>query len=243
MFILVYYFLTRKLPLWARILSIASIVYLLFVIVLLSSKMFIFIFYMSGLVIAFYSYRHQRKIKPGLAVVFILLFALPILSTKFSFVSSRITETKLQEYRGTIDDQNGLAVRGVLWKSSWNLILQRPILGWGRFGGQEGLRQLVAEAGFEEGAKKNYNSHNQYLYAWLCYGLPGILFFVGMLVTYLVIFIRKKQYFGIYLVSSFMVAIITECMMETQRGIVFFFLFTTIFLYHFHPRTTDAVTT
>jgi O-antigen ligase len=133
-----------------------------------------------------------------------------------------------------VDDQNGLAVRGVLWKSSVNLILQKPLPGWGHSGGEQALRSQLSAAGFEEGARKNYNSHNQYLFSWLCFGLPGIALFLGFLLTYLVVFIKKRQFLGIYLAGSFIVANVTECLLETQKGIVFYLFFSTLVIFHFY---------
>ena len=237
-FILVYYFLTERTSRGTQILTMVSILYLLIIVILLSSKMFIFLLYLTALCTTAYSYFYFGTIKPGSAIMFIFLLAIPVLLVKFSFVNARIAQTKLQEYRGTVDDQNGLAVRGVLWKSSVNLIFERPVLGWGHSGGEESLRMQLSAAGFEEGAKKNYNSHNQYLFSWLCFGLPGVILIITFLFTYLVIFIKRRQFLGIYLAASFILANITECLIETQKGIVFFLFFSTLVMFHFMYQKT-----
>jgi O-antigen ligase len=230
-YILFFYFLFKKQKGWVRLICLLTTGYLTFFVVVLSSKTMIFLLYGSALVFTVYSF-YYFKSKWGALIFSVLLVAMPVLLVKFPYVTARIRDTQIKEYRGSTDDQNGLAVRGVLWESSWELIKARPLLGWGRYGAPEALQKRYLQLGFKEGAKEYYNSHNQYLYTWLCYGLLGLvilLFYAGNLLTY---FSRHRNFLGICLMLLFLFANITECMLEVQKGIVFFFLFGNLFLFH-----------
>jgi O-antigen ligase len=212
-----------------RLFCLVTTGYLTFFVVILSSKTMIFLLYISALIFTVYSFYYFRS-KWGALIFSILLVAMPVLLIKFPYVNSRLRDTQIKEYRGQTDDQNGLAVRGVLWESSWNLIRERPVFGWGRYDAQNVLQKKYLESGFKEGAKENYNSHNQYLYTWLCYGLVGLILLLVYTGSLLSFFLRNRNFLGICLLLLFILANITECMMEVQKGIVFFFLFGNLLL-------------
>src|SRR4029077_3878437 len=220
-YILFFYFFFKKQSGWIRLLSLLCVGYLAVFIMLLSSKIFIFLLYLSALIFIVYSF-YYFKSKLGTLIMLVLLIAIPVLLIKFPYVQSRVLDTHMKEYSGPEDDQNGLAVRGVLWESSWKLIRSKPILGWGRYSAQDALEKQYMRMGFLEGVKENYNSHNQYLYSWLCYGLTGLLLIAIYFSKLLQAFIRKKQLLGIGLLFLFIFANITECMLEVQKGLVFF---------------------
>jgi len=230
-YILFFYFFFKKQSGWIRLLSLLCVGYLAVFIMLLSSKIFIFLLYLSALIFIVYSF-YYFKSKLGTLIMLVLLIAIPVLLIKFPYVQSRVLDTHIKEYSGPEDDQNGLAVRGVLWESSWKLIRSKPILGWGRYSAQDALEKQYMRMGFLEGVKENYNSHNQYLYTWLCYGLTGLLLIAIYFSKLLQTFIRKKQLLGIGLLFLFIFANITECMLEVQKGLVFFLLFVNLFLFH-----------
>jgi O-antigen ligase len=234
-YILFYYFLFKKQKFWTRLICLATTVYLTFFVVILSSKTMIFLLYISALVFTVYSF-YYFKSKWGALILSLLLLTIPMLLVKFPYVNARVRSTQIKEYNGSADDQNGLAVRGVLWESSWELIQARPVLGWGHSWGQLSLQEKYLQMGFREGSKNNYNSHNQYLYSWLCYGLVGLtilLIYFGSLLTS---FIENRNFPGVCLLFLFILANLTECMLEAQKGIVFFFLFANLLLYHSRKR-------
>src|SRR5665213_1375270 len=230
-YILIYYFLFKKQNFLVWLVCLAATGYLTVFVVLLSSKTMIFLLYISALSFAAYCVYYFRH-KWGALILLLLLVAIPVLLIKFPYVNARMHDTQLREYRGTADDQNGLAVRGVLWGASWDLISARPVLGWGRYTVQGLLRKKYVQMGFNVGAKGNFNSHNQYLYTWLCYGLVGLCIYLVYAGTLLSVYLRRKNFLGICLLSLFILANITECMLEVQKGVVFFFLFGNLLLFH-----------
>jgi O-antigen ligase len=235
-YILFYYFLLNKVRWQVRLLSFLCIGFLSVFIMMLSSKTFMFILYLSALIVVVYSF-YYLKYRLGAAVMFLLLIAIPILLIKFPYVSARVRDTQVKEYAGASDNQNGIAVRGVFWESSWNLIRDAPVAGWGHFGAIDALQNEYLKKGFADGVKQKYNSHNQYLFTWLCYGLVGLAVLSLFLGQLLKTFFRTNQFLGICLALMFILANITECMLETHKGIVFFLFFSSLIVFHLSGKT------
>ncbi|HEX4852035.1 MAG TPA: O-antigen ligase family protein [Puia sp.] len=230
-YILLFYFHFTPQSRTARFYSMLLIAWLVLFIMLLSSKTLIFLLYISAAIFTVYAIYYYRS-RWGIMIMMLLLITIPILLIKFPYVNARVRDTQIKEYSGPADNQNGLAVRGVLWESSWNLITQKPTFGWGKYGAQEALQRQYMQMGFVEGQKGNYNSHNQYIYTWLCFGLIGLLLLFVYFARLFRFFVRSKEILGISLVLLFLLANITECMLEVQKGIVFIMLFGNLFLFH-----------
>jgi len=232
---LYYYTFMQKSRVLAQVFTFLGILILTAFTILLSSKMFIFLLYISGIGICMYSFFKFRQNRLRPLIIGTLLIAIPILMLRLPYVYARITETHPKQYVGTEDDQNGFAVRGLLWEKSWKLIKKRPLLGWGYYAGLDELRNEYHQAGFEEGVKQNYNSHNQYLYTWLCFGIPGIILLLGFLLQFLFTVFKKREFLGVYLILLFMMAMMTDCMLEIQKGIVFLMFFGGLFVFNAFP--------
>ncbi len=230
-YILLYYFIFKTQKIWIRLACLVATGYFTFLVVVLSSKTMIFLLYLSALIFTVYSF-YYFKSKWGTLIFSILLVVMPVLLIKFPYVNARMHDTQIKEYSGSVDNQNGLAVRGVLWESAWDLISERPMLGWGHNNAQVLLQNKYLQSGFKVGVKENYNSHDQYLYTWLCYGLLGLCILLIYVVNLLFFFSREANFLGICMVLLFIFANVTECMLEVQKGIVFFLLFGNLLLFH-----------
>ena len=231
LYILFYYFLLSKVEWWMRIISVLCIGYLSVFIMMLSSKTFIFLLYLSVLIVVVFSF-YYFKYRLITAVMLLLLIVIPLLLIEFPYVNARVRDTQVKEYAGASDDQNGIAVRGVFWESTWKLIRDAPITGWGHFSAIDALQQEYLKRGFADGVKQKYNSHNQYLFTWLCYGLVGLAALSLFLAQLLKSFFQGNQFIGICLVLMFILANITECMLETHKGIVFFLFFSSLIVFN-----------
>jgi O-antigen ligase len=230
--ILLYYYFLRESSKGSQLIAFLATAWLIMIVIMLSSKMFIFLLCLSGLYVGIYFSNYFRKIKLGTIGVLALLVVIPILLIKLPYTKDRIQYTKFNEYRGVIDNNNGLAVRGLLWKTSWRLIKHHPVFGYGHYQAQDTLRKQYFQTGFEEGYHANYNSHNQYLYTWLSYGIIGLFLFSFFLLRFLWFSFQKKIFLSVLLSSIVIIANITECMFETQKGIVFIMLFSCLLIYH-----------
>jgi O-antigen ligase len=220
----------------SKVLAFLAIVYLAFLMIFLSSKMFIFLLCLAGIAVIAYSFLQSRKLRRSSLSILALCIIIPILILKIPYSKSRIEYTQVKKYEGAEDNNNGLAVRGVLWKSAWEIIKEQHfLLGKGHYATQSALRLHYLNAGFEDGAIKNYNSHDQYLYTWACYGLFNLIVLLIFLFWFFWTTIEKRIFLGVFLSSIFIIANVTECMFETQKGLVFFLFFSGLLLFHSHP--------
>lgn len=67
------------------------------------------------------------------------------------------------------------------WKHTWELVQERPLAGWGTGSYHDRWCEYVTAPGWC--AFGGWHPHNQYLLFWMENGLLGVLLFVGLLVT------------------------------------------------------------
>jgi O-antigen ligase len=143
-------------------------------------------------------------------------------------------------YRGQQDDQNGIAIRLFMWKTTVNLIKQKPLLGYGLKGGRITLLDNYRKKGFDLGANANYHSHNQYLESALMAGIPATLILVAFVFFALRHAIRQKNFLLILMVCHFMIQSLFEATFEVQHELVFYIFF--IFLFYYHAPEFKTIT-
>lgn len=228
------FFVFNKTTLAAWLAAILTILYLSLFMLLLASKMFIFLLCLTVICGVGYACIRYRRIGLGFTALAVFVIGLFVLLNKLPYTKTRIEETKIKKYEGREDNFNGMAVREVLWKSALDLIKSNPsVKGMGHFTAQDSLREKYTEAGFLVGSKDNFNTHNQYLYTWLCYGYAGLALLLSFFLYFTLTAYKKRTFSGLALGILFIIANLTECMMETQKGIVFFLFFSSLFSFNF----------
>ena len=123
------------------------------------------------------------------------------------------------------------ATRIIAWKCSLELISQKTMFGYGEGLSSVELNKLYKNKDYKQLENKNLNSHNQFLQCFIDHGLIGgctIIFFT-------IIMLFKSLKTKDYLYSLFLILItinfLTESMLETQSGVVFFAVFNTLFFF------------
>jgi O-antigen ligase len=213
--------------------------YLCLVVFLLSSKMVIFILLL--ILVFFILYIGFVNKKLGIAVLLLVSITVAgiIVLNRLPYLRWRISVTKIKDYNGEKDDQNGVAVRMIIWKSALELIEERPLAGFGIRGAKEAMLEKYKAKHFDLGLTNKFNCHNQYLETTLRSGVIGLAILLSMLMIVLVNGIRQKNFLLIILLLHFMCTSVVESTLEVQRGLVFFFFF--IFLFYYHSPGTNSV--
>lgn len=115
------------------------------------------------------------------------------------------------------------APRKVLWKSSVELILEQPILGYGIVTSKEKLIQRSKINGIYNADVKNYNCHNQYLEMSLESGLLSVFSF---LIFFVLIYKKQKvKYRSFILLVLLAFAFLFESMLLRIAGVATFVAF------------------
>ena len=79
------------------------------------------------------------------------------------YVNWRIATTSTKNYSGPEDNNNGLSIRVLMWQTAWDLIRERPLLGYGVKGSRTEVLEIYRQKNFMLGYTEKYHSHNQYL--------------------------------------------------------------------------------
>jgi O-antigen ligase len=152
--------------------------------------------------------------------------------TKLSYLSWRINSTEVKMYSGEQDDQNGLAIRLLMWKTAVGLIKDRPLAGYGLKGARVETLKKYKETGFKMGYERGWHTHNQYLESALMAGIPAMVLLVALMLIALLKGIRKNNLLLILIVFHFIIQSLFEATFEVQHELVFYIFFIFLFYYH-----------
>ncbi len=215
------------------LIKIPIALFLLGMIFFLSSKMVLILLALLIPVFILYYIRARKNIVRLIIVLVILVTAGIISINKLSYLKWRILETKYKEYEGPQDNHNGLAIRLFMWKTGWDLIKEKPLLGHGIKGARVETLEQYKKKGFMLGYKEGYHTHNQYIESAL---MGGVVSFVLLLL--IIGMTTWKGFSGdnfllLAGVGHFALQSLVESTFEVQQELVFFMFF--IFLFYYHP--------
>jgi O-antigen ligase len=144
-------------------------------------------------------------------------------------LDSKGTLSQLSYYGKNVS--TALDNRVVLWKAVINGLKGNVLFGAGTGGEQALINASYRQASFSEGLENSFNAHNQYL-QFVC---RNGLFELGAFLALLIYCFWKAQHeqnlvFMLFLIS-FSLLMLTESCLNTQRGIVFFYFFVSVFVF------------
>lgn len=109
-------------------------------------------------------------------------------------------------------------------KASYEVFLQHPIIGPGTADDDE-FRRIIFKRNRDVIAyNQNYNAHNQFFEYLSTYGIIGALVFIILFYTIFALIIQRKNYFFLFIFFAFLLASMTESLLERTLGIVYFAL-------------------
>lgn len=214
-------------------LSVLAAVFLLAAMFLLSSKLLLFLAALVLMVFILYIGWMKRRLFWSLLIIGLIAIAGLMAISRLPYLNWRIHATEVKRYAGGVDDQNGLAIRLLMWRSAWELIQQRPLLGYGIRGGRQAILEKYKEKGFELGYKEGYHSHNQYLETTLMTGIPGFVLLMAMLIIIAWGALRTGNLLLMIMLGHFMIQSLIESTFEVQQELSFYLFF--IFFFYYQP--------
>lgn len=192
---------------------------------LLSARTEIFILFLVLIIIGTYHFVSSKKyflaFINGALILFISIASviyIPELNTRFSaLLTGEETPKNIKDIKND---------RNVLWSYTIESIQSKPILGLGT--GSSNLffkTKFKSNTDFKGDKEKLNNSHNQYLQQFLVLGIVG---FISCIYLYFFIFYKSLYYknLNLFILSiTIIISSFTECILETQSGIVFLTFF------------------
>jgi O-antigen ligase len=203
------------------------------VIILLSSRTQLFALVLIGTIFVLRESFRQKKIALG----FIFLFSLCAIGLFFILSNPVIRERIIESNKpGTHFTENkygegGLSLRLYKWKYTLETIRNNSCFGTGTGDAQDQLQLTYQRNNFNIGFVNRFNAHNQYLQSLLDLGVLSLLLFLACIFLPAYFAYKKKNWLYLVFLSLFFISCFTESMLEVNKGIVFYALFTSLFAF------------
>lgn len=201
---------------------------------LLSSKLNLFLL---AALVAFMILRIGRgknKRRSLISIIIIVALAVSALLAvyKLPYLRWRINVTEVSMYRGPEDDNNGIAIRLLMWRTAVGLIEKKPFQGYGIRGARQEMMEQYRLKGFRLGYEQGYHSHNQYLETALMTGIPGLLLLLAMVARFAWRAVRAGNVLLMFILVQFAMQSLIGSPFEAQQELVFYMFFMFLFYYH-----------
>ncbi|WP_276499669.1 O-antigen ligase family protein [Pontibacter litorisediminis] len=136
----------------------------------------------------------------------------------------------------TYDSQNpgtGMMMRLTFWKTAAEVIMENPVIGVGTGDVQDAMAEIYRANGVSELA--GYNPHNQYLHTAAMLGLIGSAYLLAMLLLPLILAWKRRDNVYLFFLLIVGITFFTESVLQSNKGIVFYALFNSLYLFNFPP--------
>ncbi|MBC5992113.1 O-antigen ligase family protein [Pontibacter cellulosilyticus] len=150
-----------------------------------------------------------------------LLILMPFIAFK-AFETVPYLKRKLQ-------DMSGMEQRQTVWSTSIDLISENILFGLGTGDTKDELVKAYKKNDYNEGIEQKYDPHNQYIQITLALGIVGLLVYILIIFTLLATSINLKNLLLAIFTVLFVLCGITESNLTTQKGVIFFSFFVSLF--------------
>lgn len=159
-------------------------------------------------------------------IAFCLVNSNPYTKDKLYDSLSKLGISQVSEGVSDIGEEyHNISLRSKMWSTSYQLIQEQPILGYGA-----GMEKEIL---FERNKEKQldipmFHSHNQFLSVTIQYGILGLIFFLIILSFLVKNSLKHIHYFLICLIM--ISSMITDSYLDVQQGIFYFSFFASLIL-------------
>jgi O-antigen ligase len=235
--LLVFYLFTNNnivLTKTEKIYLLLSVFFLLFILVLLQSKMGMFI--SAGLILVLlvrYAMVRGYKTAIGLLIIGLIVY----FSTFHFLIGARsrmasATEIVMNKHMSSTSGES-TQVRYYVWHAAIEVIKEYPIFGVGIGNESVILIDQYTKDNYTGAAKEKLNAHDQYIQTTVSTGIIGLfVLLAGFLLPFIKAVKERRFVYGAFLVvvaANFLV----EAMFELQSGTIFFGLFNSLLMFNF----------
>lgn len=220
-------------------LVLLSIAFLLVFHYMLASHIAIITLYAGFLVFAAWlGIKKKRYVRGGVLVVLLLAAAVLLLkffpgrtiegfkelsNTNYTYSNPGASDSAAQKP----DQWNGTNIRLAVWKCGWEMVQGHWLMGVPLGDKQDKLVEIYRQQGFNYAVESRRNMHNTYLDVLTNLGIIGlVVFLLSYVVLPLVGSARAKDGLGLFIILSFVVAMVPETWLDRSMGCImlsFFF--------------------
>ena len=229
--IILFYFILegKKLDLKLLILCIFLILLFSLSIILANSKAVILTLFLTLFLAGLYFGYKKGFLKTAILVTLSLIIIISFLIYKTPQLYLRIWDTEriLSNYihNENLKDYEGTSQRILIWKSSADIIKQNFVTGVGAGDVKDVLLNEYSKKSYKYIIAKSLNAHNQFLQTFIATGLIGFLVLLSLFILPLIKSYKRKDFIYFLFLLIVLLNFLTESMLETQAGVIFFAFF------------------
>lgn len=229
---------------WLRLVAVLILPILVISMVLLSSRIILIPFVIIMIFILPFFVNGLPRVIYFLLLIILGVFGFRYLGS-FSAIRDRLKDDTLRELNLTADSTQFLAfdtirtndaTRAERWNCAIELIHERPYLGYGTGDEKKMLKEKYIKYGLTNSITNNFDAHNQYLAFGIKSGYLGVLSFIFCLLYFLIIGIKRSDFFFLSFLVIISVTSLTENVLESNKGILFFAIFSSLFLFRINDQ-------
>lgn len=163
----------------------------------------------------------QLKWAMGLGILALLMLVVTLFA--FPSVTKRIQSSYMYatgQYSIDVNNTESTAARMLMWKTSLELIKEKPFLGVGTGDVKDALVQRNTQNGYIDVAQRNMNAHNQFLNIWVALGVFGVVFLLCFFLFPFLYAPSDQSFIFRLIIFVLFASLLAESFLETQAGII-----------------------
>jgi O-antigen ligase len=217
-FITIFLITCNKLKKWSLIYSLL-LGYFIFFNALLSSRTALFstIFIITVGVIIYYTIK--KKIAYAIIGVSLITYVSFLIYSSMPYLFSKV------------NDNAGVTERYIMWTVGMKVFKENLLLGVGAGNVKDKLFIEYQKNNSYSNIDSQFDPHNQYINTSVELGIVGLISFVSCLLVALITAYRQKNYLYLAFIVLFSLCSITESTLGTQKGVMLFSFFVTLFAF------------
>lgn len=202
-------------------------------VLLFNSKAGILSLLILGIYIGWQLIFKEKKIKlaaAGMAVSILLFLSLYFAAPEFAIRINNVFNA-FSEKVDVRKSEESTATRMALWDAAKTVIAENFLAGTGTGDVKDALMKEYSKEGMTFAIKENLNTHNQFLQTFAALGIIGFLSLCASLLIPFFMEWKKRNYIYVVFILIIIINFLTESMLETQAGMVFYAFFNSLLLF------------
>jgi len=218
---------------WYTVSFAGLILYFSVFVILLSSKAGILSMLVLYLLTVGYVMVIRKKLLAGLFLILGIGVLFYSALSVFTYSLDRVVGYS-QTVTKSFPDQNGVTKetgdRITLWDNALEVLKNNAFIGVGTGDVKDELLKRYKESNSTEALAKELNAHNQFLQTFIALGITGFLALILSLVLPAYYAIKQEAFVYLIFLAITIINFLTESMLETQAGVVFYAFFNSFLL-------------
>lgn len=182
-------------------------------------------------------YAIRRKPSRWKYIIGIILFVFALFATLIiSSPRNRFTESYLS-FRHKPDDKKQTDARLIIWQAACDGVKESLPWGVGTGDGNDVIVENYHKNGYWLKSTHPYNAHNQFLFALLTNGIPGLVIILFFYYAPLGLAIKHRDILMFCLFLLLTLNSLVECMFDRRAGVDFFAIMIPLFILRIHSNS------